>query len=823
MDTNTTNEFRCPDGQSNSEICTTTLVSSSFVNVSSLSLGSGIPTNRPRLTQKVIGCSMLRSTDHFRGTALRDMNMGGNVLCSNSSFAHCSSASDQNITQDGRLSWGDVNAGTQTFTSCTFRHMTCTTSNFVGGAAIALDQTQANLTISLCAFHNCTATGDDACGGAVCFVGRGETASPASTVTISQSSITDCSAQNGGGAVMVLNISSLSLDTCFFGGNSALAGGAFMYANISSLSVSNSSFVDNVASVVGGAAYSESPSSIVFTDVLFRDNVGPSGSDMVLMTKSEAIAANVTRCDSSSAIPTLIYTDGSSFFETDSTLLKQVTPGFLLSSCSVSHSGTESTVTIKTVNAVNGVMSVLLSGGLVPRLVSVPFGSTGSTTGTGTTTTDVLPSTNEYSLEAAVLAGYRLESQLAGADASLITPNTTKIDLKGMKLVSGSYSMIVEDASGTPTIISLTLLGSTTLSTTVSLYPIDSAELKYGTKYTVISVLRDTTSLAVKDGLSFTTPDEPARIVGIWAELDSSGNMTLVTLRGRQIVTGSYTVRLNSESGPSFSISFSDGVSDERNSSVATVPIFGDSPILSFGTTYTLFSVVPTSSPSTPLLIDPNPNSFLISEPSRLVSISPVLAASLETVTLTFGGRSFDVGSFTVKLFVTSPTLGIPFDVACSTVSETELTLILPISSHDLSNVEFGDVLSVLSLKNGSSSAILEMSTFSIPHPPRVDTASFSFCSDLNTTFSVTLRGTDLPSHERFVVVLDSSHSFEVVITNSCSGTSAEMAIGWTDSLQYDTEYRIVSIRNEETGRNVFIDSPSFCSPFRFGLFRNES
>ncbi|KAK2953835.1 hypothetical protein BLNAU_11238 [Blattamonas nauphoetae] len=925
MDTNTTNEFRCPDGQSKEEICTTTLVKSSFVNVSSLSLGSGIPTHRPRLTQNVIGCSMLRSTDHFRGTALRDMNTGGNVLCSNSSFAHCSSASSEDITQGGRCVYNQTTTSTLTFTSCTFRHMTCKATLHVGGAAIALDYSVANLTIILCAFHDCNASDSSADGSAVCFLGKGENVSPDSTVSISQCSFTDCSTVDGGGAVVVFYIQSISLDDCFFRGNSARVGGAICHQNMISSTISNSSFEENLAAF-GGAIHYNSIIPFMLTDHLFRDNVATQesgGSDLSFsgISLSYVPEANLTRCDTSSAKPTIWFSGDRT---TDSTRLNRVSLGFAISSCSVTHSETTSTVTIKTLNAVSGVMSVLLSGGLVPRLVFVSFESAGSTTGTGTTTTTVLPSTNEYTLEAAVLAGFQLESSILGAVASLITPNTTKIDLTGTELVSGSYSMLVEDASGTSTNISLTVSSSTELSTTMALYPVSSAELKYGTKYTVMSVMRDTMKLAMKDGVSFITPDEPARIVGIWGVLDKRANTVSLTLRGRQIVKGSYTVRLNSESGPSFSISFSDGLSDERNSSPTSFSLFSDSSVLSPGVTYTIFSVVPTSLPSTSILIDANPNSFILSEPSRitdvtigslsdaqkteatltmtglelepntdykmhvtghpkstslmranteadkrtitirsdssdpsetgsktikfyplssadllfgyeyyvdsvtldgstllqnsglsfstpieparLISISPVLSASLETVSLTFSGRCFD-GDFTVNLQVTSPTQGTQFELQCSSLYATELTLTLPISSHDLSSVEFGDVLSVLSLKNDSSSAILEMSTFSIPHPPRVETAAFSFCSDLNTTFSVTLCGTDLPSNERFLVVLDSDYSFEIVITNSSSGTSTEMAIGWTDSLQYDTEYRIVSIRNEETGRNVFVDS----------------
>ncbi|KAK2941530.1 hypothetical protein BLNAU_23565 [Blattamonas nauphoetae] len=349
----------------------------------------------------------------------------------------------------------------------------------------------------------------------------------------------------------------------------------------------------------------------------------------------------------------------------------------------------------------------------------------------------------------------------------------------------------------------------TTHTLSITLFPVPQL-MKYSGRYRITSLSissAPTAPTAVEQTATFNVPAEPARIVGIWGKLDASGNTTSITLCGRQIARGSYTVKLNSESGPSFPISFSGEMSDETNSSVASVPIFGDSPVLSFGVTYTLFSVTPTSSPSTSLLIDASPNSFVISEPTRLISVSPLLSATLETVTLTLGGRCFDVGDYSVKLQLTSPSPGTPFEVACSAVSETELEVTLPISSSDASSVEFGDVLSVLSLKNESSSAILDISTFSIPHPPRVDNASFSFCSDLNTTFSVTLCGTDLPSHERFLVVLDSNHSFEIEFSKGDFGTSVEMALGWEDTLEYNTEYGIVSITNEESGRVVFVGS----------------
>ncbi|KAK2941526.1 hypothetical protein BLNAU_23561 [Blattamonas nauphoetae] len=309
MDQKLQNEFASADCQPSEEICSTALISSSFVNVSSLSLGSRSRTNQPQLTQKVIGCLMLRSTDHFSGTAIRSMNMGGNVLCSNSSFAHCSSASNKDITEGGRIVYNHTTTSTLKYTSCTFRHMTCKSTDQVGGAAIAVDGTLAYVTIDQCAFHNCSATDESADGGAVSFMGVGENSPTSSTAAVSQSSFTACSAEDAAGGLAVYYVKSLTVTTSSFQGNRATRGGALSHHNLISSSITNTSFVDNQASQ-GGAVHFNNKISFVFTDTLFRDNVATeqsNGSDIsfAYLPSSGLPQANFTRCDSSSAIPTI--------------------------------------------------------------------------------------------------------------------------------------------------------------------------------------------------------------------------------------------------------------------------------------------------------------------------------------------------------------------------------------------------------------------------------------------------------------------------------------------------------------------------------------
>ncbi|KAK2942690.1 hypothetical protein BLNAU_22387 [Blattamonas nauphoetae] len=339
----------------------------------------------------------------------------------------------------------------------------------------------------------------------------------------------------------------------------------------------------------------------------------------------------------------------------------------------------------------------------------------------------------------------------------------------------------------------------------VVFYPHDSADLLFGYEYKVDSVSVDGSPILQNAGLSFCTPDEPTRIIGIWGELDSTGNTTSITVRGRQIAKGSYTVKLNSADGISFEISFLDDLSDERNSSVSSVSIFGESAVLSFGMTYTLFSVAPTSSPSASLLIDANPKSFMFYEPARVMSAFPVLSIDLQTVTVSISGRAFLSASFAAQLQITSPTTSSPFPTTSTRISNEELEMTLPILSGT-PNITFGDKITIQSLTNGSSEIILDRSTFVIPQPPQVTSAECHFVSSLNTTITIELNGTDLPLHTAFLVRLDSGDSFEITFGSTLTGSTTEMAIGWPDTLQYSTRYRIVSIRNEETTQTIFVD-----------------
>ncbi|KAK2950982.1 hypothetical protein BLNAU_14060 [Blattamonas nauphoetae] len=323
--------------------------------------------------------------------------------------------------------------------------------------------------------------------------------------------------------------------------------------------------------------------------------------------------------------------------------------------------------------------------------------------------------------------GPTLETVTTALNAS--NKNNVILTLTGSRMMIGQHTLsFVEQGQSTPINVSVSI--DTTTAGSGEEVVFGGSKLKYGTTYTISLLTSDTLHFALDGSLTFQTPDEPARIVGIWVELDSSGNTTSITVRGRRIAKGSYTVKLNSESGPSLVVSFVDEMSDERNSSVSSVSNFGESAVLSFDTTYSLFSVVPTSSPSSSLLIDANPKSFMISESARItdITIGSLSDALRTTATLTMTGqalqpnRDYEIHLSGVPKTSSSTAANIEPDVRTITI-RTDSSNPTKCGSkdvvfypHDSADLLFGYKYSVDSVSHGGST-LLQNADLSICTP----------------------------------------------------------------------------------------------------------
>ncbi|KAK2946125.1 hypothetical protein BLNAU_18967 [Blattamonas nauphoetae] len=134
-------------------------------------------------------------------------------------------------------------------------------------------------------------------------------------------------------------------------------------------------------------------------------------------------------------------------------------------------------------------------------------------------------------------------------------------------------------------------------------------------------------------------------------------------------------------------------------------------------------------------------------------------------------------------------------------------------SSESAERVEFGKEYAV-SIKEGETTTFTMSDGIkaSIPFPPRLLSASFAFTNTLLTSCSVSFVGADLPVDKDFAVTLSPTLSFVIRVVDAERAESSQLRIGWLDTLQFSTNYTIVSIVpvDEDEGEILFDPSLSF-------------
>ncbi|KAK2943855.1 hypothetical protein BLNAU_21246 [Blattamonas nauphoetae] len=204
---------------------TTSFIGISFWNVSSLP--GSVASASSSFRQQMIGSSVWGSNNHLSGSTLRDMNSGGSVLCSNTTFRWCSTTSEErpsssqlhpsplssneNIIKDrtfdgnkGDASDTRLNITTDTtFMNCIFQHMNYTTEELDdGGSALILSSHLSTLTVDNCTFLNCSVTQKQSSRPVIggCILLKGSIRhSISSSFTVSPSSFADWYPRNGYG------------------------------------------------------------------------------------------------------------------------------------------------------------------------------------------------------------------------------------------------------------------------------------------------------------------------------------------------------------------------------------------------------------------------------------------------------------------------------------------------------------------------------------------------------------------------------------------------------------------------------------------------
>ncbi|KAK2950290.1 hypothetical protein BLNAU_14782 [Blattamonas nauphoetae] len=791
----------------------TSLLQANLKNVTS---ASGISPNKQlfgsEIAQRVVGCSVSHCTNHDSGTGMMSPNLGGNVMCLNTSFSSCirernkvEDFQNKNYTQGSRLNNVPSDVTSVTFTLCTFNEITAATSESGGGSAILLDQTSSSLTVDTCFFHKCTCTGDGNDGGVI-FV---ECAySKYRPVSISASSFAECytfsylTDISCGGSISVKYTTTLSIDSCFFENSTANYDGA-LYIVCNVLTISNCAFVECSSNNRGGAISIFSVKTLSLSFLQFRKCSStncPKAKDIFFSNSSTQIISGMfTSCDTTSSTPNVFFEEGS---QSSSTLVPRISSIPTIKSVEVSFDDSEATVTVVTEEAIEGTMGVLLDGSNVPRLVHVVFGDPSKVSSFAT---NLFPPPTVHS-----------------ADSTLKDWNLTEIVVGGISLKKGSYSMLVEKGEKRVN-ITLTRSDSTTLTGTAPLHP-STAErrLEWSTEYKVTKVLvlpdgEQTEETVILTGtVTFITPDAPIRITSADCSLGGERNKSaLVTLTGVKLGGGkSFNVtveKMEVTTRNDNGIVLSGTLASDSSSPTHTdyVVIFGNtnSP-LSFKTKYLITEFKVDGEVS---VVDANVNFTVPAEPARLTSLESLLQYSSDekNATISLSGIGME-GDYNVTLSVNSSstnnvTLTASFD---ATGRGTVSAVLFDLSDPPVVDLSYNTRYEVVDVTQESNSVFFEdeLVFTTIAVPPRLLSISQDDSAKGLNFVKLSFDSIVLPIKSLFELTLESK---VIVLETDESGqlspheaqlypfeTEAEKKKG---QLEYNTKYKVVNLSKGST------------------------
>ncbi|KAK2942915.1 hypothetical protein BLNAU_22174 [Blattamonas nauphoetae] len=750
----------------------TSLIRSTLVNMTSSSVFS--PDKQifgSTVDQRMVGSCVRQSTNHESGTGMMSPNLGGNLMCLNTSFSSCIRVrntdiiySCENITQThiGRLYSVSSEVTSITYTLCTFNEMAETVAPGwrEGGAAMFISTPSSSLTVRSCFFHKCTCTGhENNLGGAIFYHCS---SSPSIPLRFSASSFTECSTNYSAGSIYCYSQSSILMYKCFFQRSASAGDGAVNIHHADTVTIFNSAFVDCYASFQAGALALIETTTFSLSFSQFRKNlkiVVQNGRDVYIWDKtSSQITADMFQfCDSTSGAPNV-------YFEADKTdnnnFVPQISSTPTIKSVDVSFDGDEATVTVETEEAIRGTMGVLFNGSNVPRLVHVVFGDrrTDSTVGKGVVSSGsngVLPSAT-YIRRNTTLAPFPIPA-IRTAEAVLKDWNTTEIVLSGVHLEEGSYSVLIAKESNTFN-ITLTRSCSRTLVGTAPLYP-STAEgrLEWSTEYKVMIVMclpdgeQQEEQVELKGSVTFTTPAEPPRIESVGCSLNGKKDMAIVELIGRALSSSGHPVVTSGSSGE---VSSSGGIFNVTSTNCFVNFSIGsseDSSHVVFGGRYELLSVGTDSSS-----FAVNSGLFFeVPHPPRISSIAAPSEVSSSTFVLSVSGEYLPSGStFTVTL-----TSGHICTVSFSSASSGTSTIGIGGGGEVQYNTNYF-IQSVIRTESGKDDEhILFPSTpFRTPRGPTLSSISCDFSSSNPNILNLSLSTARMPL-EDFTLKLKTTQS----------------------------------------------------------------
>ncbi|KAK2961068.1 hypothetical protein BLNAU_3836 [Blattamonas nauphoetae] len=333
-----------------------------------------------------------------------------------------------------------------------------------------------------------------------------------------------------------------------------------------------------------------------------------------------------------------------------------------------------------------------------------------------------------------------------------------------------------------------------------------STVLEYGSTYTLRGL--DGSAFFVNDGITITVPHPPV-VSSMIPELNTSTHSSFrVVMSGSDLpASGSFTASF-SESAGTFVISLSES-SEWRSDWI----VVSKQSAFEFNKTYTLTSLIDSSSGSA--------DHLLCSGVTMTTPLGPTLTglggvsltgASLDCVSIVVNVARIVADTFEVSLLDVDDAwkVPIPLSISFSSCDATEGVITHSVSWD--SALQYGHRYEIDSMSSSTMSvSIPSPIIFEVPVMSSFDNVSIVLNS-INTFIRIQLFGNGLVG--KYAVTLTSNFSFIVTAESSTSAVSEEMALGWPDSLAFDTPFSIQSIVSTIPDSSIFLNgSLSFTTP----------
>ncbi|KAK2954404.1 hypothetical protein BLNAU_10572 [Blattamonas nauphoetae] len=315
-----------------------------------------------------------------------------------------------------------------------------------------------------------------------------------------------------------------------------------------------------------------------------------------------------------------------------------------------------------------------------------------------------------------------------------------------------------------------------------------STVLEYGSTYTLCGL--DGSVFFVNDGISITVPQPPV-VSSLIPELNTSTHSSFrVVLSGSDLPTtssGSFTASF-SESAGTFVVSLSES-SEWRSDWI----VVSTTSAFEFNKTYTLTSLIDSSSGTA--------DHLLCSGVTLKTPLGPTLTglggvsltgASLDCVSIVLNVARIVADTFVVSVFDVDDASKelIPLSISFSSCDATEGVMTHSVSWE--SALQYGHRYEIASMSSSNMEvSIPSQRVFDVPVLSSFGNVLLTHNS-INTFIRLQLSGNGFIG--KYTVTLTSGFSFVITAESDTSVVSDQIAIGWSDSLAFDTPFTIQSI-----------------------------